>query len=105
MLCDISSEIFENPLIVYDDNLLVTALSNEMPGLPDWDYDAESDKKTFPLEILNDFKLDTEFQKSMSTKGSHFLHSKSLGGFIIICGLTENIVDAYVYTNWEEKYS
>ncbi len=80
MLCDTCSEIFENPLIVYDDNLLVTALSNEMPGLPDWDYDAESDKKTFPLEILNDFKLDTEFQKSMSTKGSHFFTQQILRG-------------------------
>lgn len=78
-LSEISKDIFENPIIVYDNNLIVLALSNEMPGLPDWDYDEESGYRALPLDILNDFKVDLEFQNTMSTKGAHLYAKHILG--------------------------
>jgi hypothetical protein len=51
-LCEESNHIFENPLIIYDNNLLVLALSNEMPGLPDWDFDQISGKELFLWKSL-----------------------------------------------------
>jgi len=78
-LCMLSDQIFNNPLIVYDNNLLVLALSNEMPGLPEWEYNEKSKTRTLPLEILNDFKLDHEFQSTMSTKGTHLYAKHILG--------------------------
>lgn len=78
-LCQISEDIFNNPLLVFDNNLLVIALANEMPGLPDFEFDEKSKKLTLPLEILNDFKLDEEFQGTMTTNGTHLYAKHILG--------------------------
>lgn len=78
-LCMVAGKVFDNPLIIYDNNLLVLALANDMPGLPEWEFDQASKKPTLPLEILNDFKLDNEFNETMSTHGSHLYAKHILG--------------------------
>lgn len=78
-ICDSCDNIFENPIIVYDSSLLVLALSNEMPGLPNWEYDEESGRPALPLSILNDFKIDMEFQDTMLTKKSYLYDRDFLG--------------------------
>ena len=77
--CTVAGKVFDNPLIIYNNNLLVLALANDMPGLPEWEFDQISKKPTLPLEILNDFKLDEEFNETMSTHGSHLYAKHILG--------------------------
>lgn len=78
-LCNLCDDIFENPILVYDNNLFLLAISNNMPGLPIWDYDELSGKKTLPLDVLNDFKLNLEFQNTMSTKGAQLCSEHVIG--------------------------
>lgn len=78
-LCDLSAEIFDNPILVYDDNLYLLAISNDMSGLPVWDYDEKNGKRTLPLDVLNDFKLNEEFQQTMSTYGAQMCSENVIG--------------------------
>ncbi|SHJ13272.1 PucR family transcriptional regulator [Parasporobacterium paucivorans] len=78
-LCDLSAEIFENPILVYDNNLFLLAISNDAQGLPVWDYDEKSGKRTLPLEVLNDFKLNEEFQQTMLTTGAKMCSENVIG--------------------------
>lgn len=78
-LCNISEDIFENPILVFDNNLLLLGITHDMPGLPEWDYDEISGNRTFPLDTLNDFKLNKEWQGTMATHGAQMCSENIIG--------------------------
>lgn len=78
-LCDLSEDIFENPILVFDNNLLLIGMTREMEGIPVWDYDEISGTRTFPIDVLNDFKLNLEWQNTMTTRGSQICSEHVIG--------------------------
>ncbi|SHJ15219.1 PucR family transcriptional regulator [Parasporobacterium paucivorans] len=86
-ICIISIPVFENPIFIHDTNSEIMASVNEMPGQFSWNSDPGSGKRHLPVEIMNDFKISPEYQKTMNTKGSQMFSEQQFGYRILYINL------------------
>ena len=86
-LCLLSIPIFENPIFIHDTNSIVLANVNEMPGQFSWHYDASSNRLSLPLDIMNDFKISSEYQQTMNTVGAQMFSEQQFGYRILYINL------------------
>ncbi|OFV72404.1 PucR family transcriptional regulator [Acetobacterium wieringae] len=93
-LCLLSVPIFENPIFIHDTNSIVLANVNEMPGQFSWHYDASSNRLSLPLDIMNDFKISSEYQQTMNTVGAQMFSEQQFGYRILYINLW--LEDAYI---------
>lgn len=68
-LFEIAETVFENSMFMHDCNFIELACVNRRPEEELWEYDERWGKYYLPLEIVNNFKINPDYLKTMTTKG------------------------------------
>lgn len=79
-LCRASCDYFQNPLFVHDSRMNVISCPVWKEGMINWEKDESTGLLLTPLEILNEFKMDREYLKTLTTTGAD-LFSAELRGY------------------------
>lgn len=86
----IAANIFENSMFMHDVNFFQLACVDRRPEEAAWIYDDKRDKYYLPVDILNDFKVNTDYLKTMSTKGPSLFPATTFGYNILYQNLWYN---------------
>lgn len=94
-LCYAASDFFHNPVYIHDDMFSVIAHSRLVEGMLEFEYNAKTDKLHIPLWLIEEFKYDESYTRTLS------LHQASIWGNdeypYNIRSLFVNIWDAHRY--------
>ena len=86
-ICTLSIPVFENPILIHDENSEVLVSVNEMPGQVVCNYDIATGKRSLPIDIMNDFKVSEEYQNTLNTTGAHMFSEQQAGYRILYINL------------------
>ena len=64
-LCRIGSAFFQNPVYIHDNMFSVIALSSKVEGMLKFEYNERNGKLYIPLWLINEFKYDENYQKTL----------------------------------------
>lgn len=64
-LCTAGTEFFKNPMYIHDDLFSVLAFSRRFAGMLKFEYNEQTEKYYLPLWLINDFKFDEGYQKTL----------------------------------------
>ena len=65
-LCRAGSAFFQNPIYIHDNLFSVIALSSRVEGMLKFEYNEKSGKLYIPLWLIDEFKYDESYQKTLS---------------------------------------
>ncbi len=71
-LCQTGIDFLKNPLYVHDNMFCILALPQYVAGMREFDVDRSTGRSYIPLWLVNDFKFDEEYQKTLSTHGAQY---------------------------------
>lgn len=69
-LCVAGSVYFNNPVYIHDDLFAVLAHSRRFAGMLKFEYNEQTGKRHLPLWLINDFKFDANYQKTLTVQGA-----------------------------------
>ncbi|MCQ2500744.1 MAG: helix-turn-helix domain-containing protein [Lachnospiraceae bacterium] len=78
-LCIVSYEYFGNPMFVHDPQLYILSCPIWKEGMVQWERDELTGTISAPADLLNDFKLDQEYQDTLKTSKAQY-YSADLRG-------------------------
>jgi hypothetical protein len=78
-LCRVSYEYFQNPLFVHDSQLRLISCPVWRDGMIAWEKDEITGLMITPLEVVNEFKTDSEYLSTLSTKNAHIFSAELRG--------------------------
>ena len=67
-LCRAGSAFFQNPIYIHDNMFSVIALSSKVEGMLKFEYNERNGKLYIPLWLINEFKYDENYQKTLEYK-------------------------------------
>ena len=70
-LCRIGSGFLNNPLYIHDNMFCILALPEYVEGMRKFDVDITTGKQYIPLWLINDFKFDEEYQRTLTLQGAN----------------------------------
>ena len=73
-LCRIGMEYLGNPMYIHDNMFCILALPEHVAGMREFEVDNTTGKIYIPLWLINDFKFDQEYQKTLK------MHSAQMWG-------------------------
>ena len=82
-MLEASLEIFHNPIFAHDTNFYILSSPRHVNGMSEWVYDKRTGRLIAPLSLIQDFKLDAEYQQTLTTRGVH-IYSEELRGYRIL---------------------
>lgn len=82
-MLEISTSILENPVYVHDRNFTLLGSVNIHEDQSGWEYNERKQQYILSLEIMNDYKLDAEYQATMSIDGPA-IFSDTMFGYRIL---------------------
>lgn len=82
-MLEISTSILENPAYVHDRNFTLLGSVNIHEDQNGWEYNEKKQQYILSLEIMNDYKLDKEYQATMSIDGPA-IFSDTMFGYRIL---------------------
>ena len=65
-LCRAASDFFQNPVYIHDDFFAVVAVSHQLPGMLDFEFNEKSGKVHIPLWLINEFKFDESYHETLA---------------------------------------
>lgn len=69
-MLEASLNIFHNPVFAHDTNFYILSSPRHVDGMSEWVHDKRTERLIAPLSLIQDFKLDSEYQQTLTTKGS-----------------------------------
>ena len=66
-LCRVGMDFFGNPLYIHDNMFCILALPQYVAGMREFEVDKTTGKSYIPLWLVNDFKFDEEYQRTLTT--------------------------------------
>lgn len=82
-MLEASLEIFHNPVFAHDTNFYILSSPRHVTGMSEWIHDKRTGKLIAPLSLIQDFKLDAEYQRTLTTHGAN-IYSEELRGYRIL---------------------
>ena len=67
-LCLVGSGFFKNPLYVHDNLFCILSHPVDAPGMLELEVSAETGKKYIPFWLIDEFKFDDDYQRTLSEK-------------------------------------
>ncbi|MBR5730672.1 MAG: hypothetical protein IKX89_01835, partial [Firmicutes bacterium] len=61
-----------NPLFIHDNMFCILAMPRHVEGMRQFEVDKVTGKQYVPLWLVNEFKFDEDYQKTLSTHGAQF---------------------------------
>ena len=71
-LCQVATRFLNNPLYIHDNMFCILALPQYVAGMREFDVDKNTGKTYIPLWLINDFKFDEEYQKTLTMHSAQF---------------------------------
>ncbi|MDO4491450.1 MAG: helix-turn-helix domain-containing protein [Lachnospiraceae bacterium] len=78
-LCVLSYEYFGNPMFVHDPQLYILSCPIWKEGMVKWERDELTGAIAAPAELLNEFRLDSEYQDTLTTSKAEFFSADLRG--------------------------
>ena len=78
-----SLDIFHNPVFAHDTNFYILSSPRHVTGMSEWVHDQRTGRLIAPLSLIQDFKLDAEYQRTLITHGAN-IYSEELRGYRIL---------------------
>lgn len=78
-----SLPIFNNPVFAHDTNFYILSCPRQVRGMSIWERDPRTGRLTVPLSLIQDFRLDMEYLRTLTTKGPN-LYSEDMRGYRIL---------------------
>ena len=82
-MLEASLTIFRNPIFAHDTNFYILSSPRHVNGMSEWVRDKRTGRWIAPLSLIQDFKLDPEYQHTLTTKGAK-VYSADLRGYRIL---------------------
>ena len=82
-MLEASLPIFNNPIFAHDTNFYILSCPRQVRGMSVWERDPRTGRFTVPLSLIQDFRLDMEYLRTLTTKGPN-LYSKDMRGYRIL---------------------
>ena len=82
-MLEVSLPIFNNPIFAHDTNFYILSCPRQVRGMSDWERDPRTGRLTVPLSLIQDFRLDMEYLRTLTTKGPH-IYSEDMRGYRIL---------------------
>lgn len=82
-MLEASLDIFHNPVFAHDTNFYILSSPRHVKGMSQWVHDRRTGKLIAPLSLIQDFKLDAEYQRTLTTRGAH-IYSEEMRGYRIL---------------------
>ncbi|MCD8197375.1 MAG: helix-turn-helix domain-containing protein [Lachnospiraceae bacterium] len=83
VMLEASLPILGNPLFIHDQDFCVMSCPRHIPGMLIWTRDARTGWNLVPLSLIQDFKTDPEYIRTLNTHGA-CLYSKEQRGYPIL---------------------
>ena len=78
-----SLPIFNNPVFAHDTNFYILSCPRQGRGMSICERDPRTGRLTVPLSLIQDFRLDMEYLRTLTTKGPN-LYSEDMRGYRIL---------------------
>ena len=82
-MLEASLDIFHNPVFAHDTNFYILSSPRHVSGMSQWVHDQRTGRLIAPLSLIQDFKLDAEYQHTLTTHGAN-IYSEELRGYRIL---------------------
>lgn len=82
-MLEASLDIFHNPVFAHDTNFYILSSPRHVAGMSEWIHDKRTGRLIAPLNLIQDFKLDAEYQRTLATHGAN-IYSEELRGYRIL---------------------
>lgn len=89
-MLEASIDIFQNPLFIHDTDFYVLACPKYVEGMTIWDTDPRTGRNIVPLNVINDFKIDTEYLHTLQTRHADMFSANQRGYRILYKNLWNN---------------
>ena len=63
-----SMEVLRNPMFIHDSNFFILSDPKHSPFTTQWERDKRTNKEMVPVNLINDFRTDTEYLKGLKSK-------------------------------------
>ena len=71
--------MFQNPIIVHDENFALLASTDDGLQWDIWEYDGGDGTRILAMDVLNDFKVNPDYQATMNTRGPMMFPAATFG--------------------------
>lgn len=82
-MLEASLPIFNNPIFAHDTNFYILSCPRHVRGMSNWERDPRTGRLTVPLSLIQDFRLDLEYLRTLTTKGPN-TYSQDMRGYRIL---------------------
>lgn len=82
-MIEASLEVFNNPTFVHDTNFYILSSPRHVEGMSVWVEDKRTGKLITPLSLIQDFKLEPEYQRTLTTHGPD-IYAADMRGYRIL---------------------
>lgn len=82
-MLEASLDIFHNPIFAHDTNFYILSSPRHVNGMSEWVHDKRTGRQIAPLSLIQEFKLDPEYQQTLTTRGAQ-IYSAELRGYRIL---------------------
>lgn len=82
-----SLELFHNPMFVHDTNFYILSCPKYIQGMTQWERDSRTGSNMVPLNLIHDFKADTEYLNTLSKKTPSIYSAEQRGYRILFVNL------------------
>lgn len=86
----LASEYFQNPVFAHDPQFFILSSPCYANGMTKWDLDQQTGLMRTPISLINDFKIDSEYQETLSTHGSQMFSANQRGYRILYHNLWDD---------------
>lgn len=89
-LFQLAADLFENSILLHDENFFLLSSTKELPGQMNWEYDPIKKGYILPFDILNDFKVNPDYLATMPTVGPSLFPAYTFGYRILYQNLWDD---------------
>lgn len=82
-MLEASLDIFNNPIFAHDTNFYILSCPRSVSGMSKWERDPRTGRLMVPLSLIQDFRLDLEYLRTLSAKGPS-IYSEDMRGYRIL---------------------
>lgn len=89
-LARIGMDFFGNPLFIHDPEFYIVACPEHDEQMTKWDYDERNSRYMVNCDTINNYKIDREYQSTLSTHGAHLFYGNQQGYRILYINIWNN---------------
>ncbi|MDO5411350.1 MAG: helix-turn-helix domain-containing protein [Lachnospiraceae bacterium] len=78
-LLELASGYFQNPVFAHDPHFFILSSPCYVNGMTKWETDQQTGLLRIPLTLMNDFKIDDEYQATLKTHGAQVFSANQRG--------------------------